>query len=133
MHESWPRQETVLQLWNTRTRSLERFNAPEIVQIYVCGITPYATTHLGHARTFWIAQERAVAANGTLILRNDDLDGPRCRPEFVAGGLRQRFRPYRSPDSTARDLTTGRLYRTFELVLRGLVDRSGHPAFTLVR
>lgn len=39
--------------------------------------------HLGHARTFWIAQERAVAAGGTLLLRMDDLDRPRCRPEFA--------------------------------------------------
>ncbi len=41
-----------MQLWNTRTRTKEDFNASEIVQIYVCGITPYATTHLGHARTY---------------------------------------------------------------------------------
>jgi glutamyl-tRNA synthetase len=38
---------------------------------------------LGHARTFWTAQERARAAGGELLLRNDDLDRARCRPEFV--------------------------------------------------
>ena len=46
--------------------------------------SPTGHLHLGHARTFWTAQERAESAGGTLILRNDDLDGPRCRPEFVA-------------------------------------------------
>jgi glutamyl-queuosine tRNA(Asp) synthetase len=45
--------------------------------------SPTGYLHLGHARTFWIAQERARAAGGTLILRNEDLDGARCRPEFV--------------------------------------------------
>lgn len=39
--------------------------------------------HLGHARTFWFAQQRAQAAEGRLHLRNDDLDHSRCRPEFV--------------------------------------------------
>jgi glutamyl-tRNA synthetase len=42
---------------------------------------------LGHARTFWIAQLRARAAQGVLILRNEDLDPPRSRPEFVAAML----------------------------------------------
>jgi len=46
--------------------------------------SPTGYLHLGHARTFWIAQQRAQAAGGTLILRNDDLDGARCRPEYVA-------------------------------------------------
>jgi glutamyl/glutaminyl-tRNA synthetase len=46
--------------------------------------SPTGHLHLGHARTFWTAQERARQQNGTLILRNDDLDGPRCKPEFVA-------------------------------------------------
>lgn len=46
--------------------------------------SPTGYLHLGHARTFWVAQTRATAAGGTLILRNDDLDGARCRPEFVA-------------------------------------------------
>jgi len=49
--------------------------------------SPTGYLHLGHARTFWIAQERATANRGALILRNDDLDGPRCRPEFVAAML----------------------------------------------
>jgi len=40
--------------------------------------------HLGHARTFWIAAQRANQRNGVLILRNEDLDPQRCRPEFVS-------------------------------------------------
>jgi glutamyl/glutaminyl-tRNA synthetase len=39
--------------------------------------------HLGHARTFWIAAQRAAEHGGTLILRNEDLDPQRCRAEFV--------------------------------------------------
>lgn len=46
--------------------------------------SPTGYLHLGHARTFWIAAQRARAAGGTLLLRNDDLDHARCRPEFVA-------------------------------------------------
>lgn len=49
--------------------------------------SPTGHLHLGHARTFWTAQERARLAGGTLVLRNEDLDGPRCRPEFVAAML----------------------------------------------
>ncbi|MBI2513822.1 MAG: tRNA glutamyl-Q(34) synthetase GluQRS [Opitutae bacterium] len=49
--------------------------------------SPTGYLHLGHARTFWIAQQRALAAGGTLILRNDDLDAARCRPEFVTAML----------------------------------------------
>jgi len=45
--------------------------------------SPTGYLHLGHARTFWVAQQRAIAANGTLILRNEDLDRARCKPEFV--------------------------------------------------
>ncbi len=45
--------------------------------------SPTGHLHLGHARTFWLAQARARAAGGTLVMRVEDLDGPRCRPEFV--------------------------------------------------
>ncbi|MBM3822539.1 MAG: tRNA glutamyl-Q(34) synthetase GluQRS [Verrucomicrobia bacterium] len=47
--------------------------------------SPTGWMHLGHARTFWIAQERAVQAGGRLILRDEDLDPVRSRPEFSAG------------------------------------------------
>ena len=49
--------------------------------------SPTGHLHLGHARTFSIAQQRAESANGTVILRMDDLDGPRCRPEFSAAAI----------------------------------------------
>src|SRR6188508_2242203 len=45
--------------------------------------SPTGFLHLGHARTFWIAQQRARQNCGTLILRNEDLDSARCKPEFV--------------------------------------------------
>lgn len=44
--------------------------------------SPTGLMHLGHARTFWIAQQRAVADGGHLLMRNDDLDTARCKPEF---------------------------------------------------
>lgn len=47
--------------------------------------SPTGLLHLGHARTFLIAAERA--AGGTLILRNDDLDTQRARPDFVQAML----------------------------------------------
>jgi glutamyl/glutaminyl-tRNA synthetase len=46
--------------------------------------SPTGLLHLGHARTFWTAAERARQHKGTLILRNEDLDRQRCRAEFVA-------------------------------------------------
>ena len=46
--------------------------------------SPTGLLHLGHARTFWIAQQRARAADGVLVLRNDDLDAKRFQLEFVA-------------------------------------------------
>jgi glutamyl/glutaminyl-tRNA synthetase len=45
--------------------------------------SPTGLLHLGHARTFWIAFERARAHSGTLVLRNEDLDPQRSRAEFV--------------------------------------------------
>jgi glutamyl/glutaminyl-tRNA synthetase len=45
--------------------------------------SPTGYLHLGHARTFWVAQQRAQAADGVLVLRNEDLDPQRSKPEFV--------------------------------------------------
>jgi glutamyl-queuosine tRNA(Asp) synthetase len=49
--------------------------------------SPTGYLHLGHARTFWTAQLRAQKNNGTLVLRDEDLDRDRCRPEFAAAML----------------------------------------------
>lgn len=49
--------------------------------------SPTGYLHLGHARTFWVAQERARVQGGTLILRNEDIDALRFKLEFVAAML----------------------------------------------
>jgi cysteinyl-tRNA synthetase len=43
-----------LRLYNSRTRTVEPFVPidPERVRVYVCGLTPSAEAHLGHARSF---------------------------------------------------------------------------------
>ncbi|HEV2575997.1 MAG TPA: tRNA glutamyl-Q(34) synthetase GluQRS [Acidobacteriaceae bacterium] len=45
--------------------------------------SPTGLLHLGHARTFWIAAQRARAADGILWLRDEDLDPQRSREEFA--------------------------------------------------
>lgn len=45
--------------------------------------SPTGLLHIGHARTFWIAAQRAIENHGTLILRNEDLDPQRSRAEFA--------------------------------------------------
>ncbi|MFN8605893.1 MAG: tRNA glutamyl-Q(34) synthetase GluQRS [Vulcanimicrobiota bacterium] len=45
--------------------------------------TPSGWLHLGHAQTFWYAHQRCRARQGRLILRQEDLDRARCRPEFA--------------------------------------------------
>jgi glutamyl-tRNA synthetase len=47
--------------------------------------TPTGLLHAGHARTFALAARRAGDAG--LVLRIEDLDGPRCRPEFVGAAI----------------------------------------------
>ena len=49
--------------------------------------TPPGYLHLGHARTFWIAQERARAASGALLYRNENLDSDRCKPEYTEAAM----------------------------------------------
>jgi len=43
-----------LKVYNTLTKKLEEFSSikPKKVNMYVCGITPYDETHLGHARAY---------------------------------------------------------------------------------
>jgi len=48
--------------------------------------SPSGYLHLGHARTFWIARERARSHGGTLVFRNEDLD-PACSKSAFAQAM----------------------------------------------
>jgi glutamyl/glutaminyl-tRNA synthetase len=49
--------------------------------------SPTGYLHIGHARTFWKAFERARDAGGTLVMRMEDLDAQRSRGEFADAAL----------------------------------------------
>src|ERR1700694_3882090 len=43
----------LMRLYNTASRTVEEFTVLDnTVSMYVCGVTPYDTTHTGHAFTF---------------------------------------------------------------------------------
>ncbi|HEX4775656.1 MAG TPA: cysteine--tRNA ligase [Acidimicrobiia bacterium] len=41
-----------VRLYETASRKVVPFEPPQVVRMYVCGITPYDATHLGHAATY---------------------------------------------------------------------------------
>jgi glutamyl-tRNA synthetase len=49
--------------------------------------SPTGYLHVGHARTFWTAFERARDAGGTLVIRMEDLDPDRSRAEYADAAL----------------------------------------------
>lgn len=50
---SWAGKDQRVKLYNTLTQQLEPVTSEDgIFRMYVCGVTPYDTTHLGHAFTF---------------------------------------------------------------------------------
>jgi glutamyl-tRNA synthetase len=58
--------------------------------MYVGRLAPSPTglLHLGHARTFLVAWWRARNLGGKLLMRLEDLDGPRAKPELGDAALR---------------------------------------------
>jgi glutamyl-tRNA synthetase len=44
--------------------------------------------HLGHARTFLVAWWRARSGGGRLLMRLEDLDGPRAKPQMAEAAVR---------------------------------------------
>jgi L-cysteine:1D-myo-inositol 2-amino-2-deoxy-alpha-D-glucopyranoside ligase len=52
MHEARATAPNAMRLYNTESQRLEPFAPDGPVRLYVCGITPYDTTHLGHAFTY---------------------------------------------------------------------------------
>ncbi len=78
--------------WATKRRTAFRYNSEVETgsrHRYRGRLAPSPTglLHLGHVRTFSIAAQRASQSGGTLILRNEDLDPQRCRPEFTSAML----------------------------------------------
>jgi glutamyl-Q tRNA(Asp) synthetase len=49
--------------------------------------SPTGRLHLGHAYAAWFAWQRAGESGGRFLLRIEDLDGTRARPEFTAAIL----------------------------------------------
>jgi len=49
--------------------------------------SPTGYLHVGHARTFWTAFQRAREAGGTLVMRMEDLDPDRSRANFAEAAL----------------------------------------------
>jgi len=49
--------------------------------------SPTGYMHVGHARTFWTAFERARDVGGTLVMRMEDLDPDRSRVEYAHSAL----------------------------------------------
>jgi glutamyl-tRNA synthetase len=49
--------------------------------------SPTGYLHIGHARTFWTAYQRAIAADGSLVMRMEDLDPDRSRADYANAAL----------------------------------------------
>ncbi|HEY4434182.1 MAG TPA: cysteine--tRNA ligase [Candidatus Cybelea sp.] len=82
-----------LKLYNTRTRSVEAFEPlrPGEVRVYVCGLTPSAQAHLGHARSFLFFDvlRRYLAHRGyrvTYVQNVTDIDDRSINAAKEAGG-----------------------------------------------
>ena len=49
--------------------------------------TPTGYLHLGHAATFGLAAQRCREQGGVLVMRVEDVDVARCRPEYTQAAL----------------------------------------------
>ena len=70
-----------LSLFNTASSSIEALPQKDIYRMYVCGITPYDATHLGHAATYITFDliNRYLRATGAQVLfvqNITDIDDP---------------------------------------------------------
>jgi L-cysteine:1D-myo-inositol 2-amino-2-deoxy-alpha-D-glucopyranoside ligase len=77
----------VMRLYETSQRAVVPFEPPPVVRIYVCGITPYDSTHLGHAAPYLpydlLARRLAELGHDVRMVRNitdvDDSILPKAR------------------------------------------------------
>jgi glutamyl-tRNA synthetase len=111
--------------------------------------SPTGYLHVGHARTFWMAYQRAREAGGTLVMRMEDLDPDRCRSMYAEAavedlrwlGIRWQegpdkggpFAPYLQPPSRCvsgrvAQAGAGRLPVPLPLFTQGSGERAGRTA-----
>jgi len=79
-----------LSLFNTATQRVEALPAKSLYRMYVCGITPYDATHLGHAATYLTFDliHRYLKAMGSQVrfVQNiTDIDDPLLERAFRDG------------------------------------------------
>ena len=70
-----------MRLFDTARAEIVPFEPGEVVTIYVCGITPYDSTHLGHANTYvtydlLIRRLEDLGHTVRLVRNITDVDGP---------------------------------------------------------
>ena len=70
-----------LSLYNTASQSVEKLPEKDIYRMYVCGITPYDATHLGHAATYLTFDLinrylRSTGADVHFVQNITDIDDP---------------------------------------------------------
>jgi len=70
-----------LSLYNTSAQAVEPLEQKEVYRMYVCGITPYDATHLGHAATYLTFDLinrylRATGARVDFVQNITDIDDP---------------------------------------------------------
>lgn len=53
-----------MKLYNTLTRDFSILEPKDVIKLYTCGITPYDTTHLGHAFTYAVSDMLIRALEG---------------------------------------------------------------------
>ena len=51
--------------------------------------SPTGYLHVGHARTFWTAWQRARDAGGALVMRMEDLDPDRSKQNYADAALEE--------------------------------------------
>jgi len=73
--------------FTTLITSMANFSSPPSSYRGRLAPSPTGFLHVGHARTFWTAFERARRAGGTLVMRMEDLDPERSRAEYAEAAL----------------------------------------------
>ena len=107
-----------IRLFDTAQRAVVPFEAGPVVRMYVCGITPYDSTHLGHAATYLtydllirrleeLGHEVRMRAQRHRRRRLDPAQGPRARRALPRPG-RGRDGPLPHRHGRARDAPAAR-------------------------